>query len=161
LWQVCDQLRRNGSCAAATIVTTLMECIVMRKSSLLPATLCAALIFSGAASSHEVTSVQRRASAHPISTLWVGFAVAPNGRVFQSSENVYEDSARQYAKTECELKVGRTCRAIAVPQAWNVSVVVCARDAFVAGVPEGSATPLANTKADNAGAQDCAETYSY
>ncbi len=133
----------------------------MRNSSFLWAALLAGLIPGWAALSDEVTPFQQRARANPVSTVWVGFAVAPNGRVFQSSENLYENSARENAKAECEQNAGRTCRAIAVPQNWNVSVVVCNGGSFVAGTQAGSARPLAITKAENEGIYSCQETFTY
>ena len=58
-------------------------------------------------------------------TWWVGFAVSPGGRVFHSAIGLREGDARQFAKTECEEETGRTCRAIAVPNDWNVTAVRC------------------------------------
>lgn len=93
-------------------------------------------------------------------TTWVGFAVSPNGRLFRTSPNPSESQARARARRECEDIVGRTCRAIAVPQSWNVSAVICSSgDAFVAGVGSGSATPLALERAFRGGGYGCTEIF--
>jgi hypothetical protein len=136
----------------------------MRKFSAPLLALCASLIPAGASFASEVTPVQQLPRQEPVSanrTQWIGFAVSPNGRVFQSDADLSEGNARQIARTECEENTARTCRAIAVPYSWSVSVVVCSGDSFVAGVQEGSAKALAVSKADNEGVSRCRETFTY
>src|SRR4051812_23132146 len=57
----------------------------------------------------------------PSGTQWVGLAASPNGRVFQSN-GFTESGARSAIKSQCEQTSGRTCRAIAVPDQWDVVV---------------------------------------
>ncbi len=81
---------------------------------------------------------------------WVGFAVSPTGRVF-TQPSAEEDRARVFARRECEGATETKCSAIAVPKSWKVAAAQCGRTAFIAGVPFGSALPLARQKALAAG----------
>lgn len=123
--------------------------------------LCIGLPLAGSTFAEEVTPGQRYAKATPTPTVWIGFAAAPNGRVFQSDEVRFEGTAREQAKSECEETTGRTCNAIAVPQGWRVSVVKCNGGSFVGGSREGFARDVAKDKAREKGAFGCEETYNY
>jgi len=119
--------------------------------------LVATMFFAtGSANAEELTPP----SAPPAfyQTIWIGFAAGYGGHAFRGAENPNEDVARAIAKNECEANVGRTCRAIAVPAGWSVSIVECNDyQAYVAGtIPGvGSAYNLALQKAQYAGSFGC------
>lgn len=81
-------------------------------------------------------------------TSWVGLAVSPNGRVFQSESFNSEESARTSARRECEQTSGWTCRdTMSVPDFWAVSVLRCGNQNFLGGSTEGMAYSIALAKA--------------
>jgi len=94
---------------------------------------------------------------------WMGFAVSPTGKIFKDGPSKKETWARAAAKNECENSTSRTCRALSVSSTWNVSVVVCRGDAFIAGGGNWEkAHNLALQKAaGNGHGPDCEETYTY
>jgi hypothetical protein len=105
------------------------------------------LIPSGVSFAGEVTAKLSPTPTIPTSpTQWLGFAVSTNGRVFESNQDSSEGTARQKAKGECEETSGRTCKAIAVPQDWSVSVVVCNGRYFVGGSANATARDVAEAK---------------
>ena len=132
----------------------------MRKSSALAAALFIGLIPSGVTFAGEVTAKLSPTPTIPTSpTQWLGFAVSTNGRVFESDQDSSEGTARQKAKGECEETSGRTCKAIAVPQDWSVSVVVCNGRYFVGGSANATARDVAEGKASDNGLSGCKETF--
>jgi hypothetical protein len=106
-------------------------------------------------------------SINSTSSMWLGFAVSPNRRVFKSDPNVAEIAARNAAKNECEATTIRTCNAIAVPEAADVAAVGCTyngrSNSFVGGSAQDAQLRIALNKANDAGFPDssCIEFYTY
>jgi hypothetical protein len=89
------------------------------------------------------------------STVWKGAAVSRDGRSFTLLRND-ELEARRDAKFVCEQASGSSCRAIAVPNWWDLSTAECAgrgklKDAFVGGSAMGEEESVALRKAVTAG----------
>ena len=118
------------------------------------------LIPGGVTFAEELTAKLSPTPTIPTSpTQWLGFAVSTNGRVFKSDQDSSEGTARQKARGECEETSGRTCNAIAVPEDWSVSVVVCRGRYFIGGSANASARDVAEDKADDVGLSGCKETF--
>ena len=119
------------------------------------------------ASADEVTqaSIARPAS----SVEWVGFAVAPNGRVFKSDPVQREGVARNSANDECAQATLRSCAAIAVFASTDVIAVSCSSGRKTGGyiggsnIDMGAARWLAFDKAKKAGfdESDCSIVFTY
>ncbi len=100
---------------------------------------------------------------------WIGFAVSPTGRAFQSDLYGSESGARSQARQECETATVRTCSAIAVQPQTDVIVVHCRNGRIQGGYLGGSnqgyggAEWIALDKARQAGfsSYDCNEVYRY
>ena len=84
-------------------------------------------------------------------TWWIGFAVSPNGRVFQSNRFESEALARALAAGECEHTSLHTCSAIAVVPEADVVAVKCGNKTFIGGSTQGKAEDIARGKALDAG----------
>src|SRR5919204_72236 len=85
---------------------------------------------------------------------WIGFAVSPDRRAFQSDAQVgsnAETIARNEARNECELATGQKCRAISVVESADVSAVGCTykghSGAFLGGSTSGKERQIALNKA--------------
>ena len=96
----------------------------MYSGSILAAVVLLSVTVPGLVSAAEVTS-QPQSNRIVSSTGWMGFAVSPNRRVFQSEALASETAARNAAKNECETTTLRTCKAIAVTEKADVSAVGC------------------------------------
>ena len=87
-------------------------------------------------------------------SLWLGFAVSPNRRVFKSEPQQGEIGARNIAKKECETTL-RTCSVIAVPEGTDVSAVGCTyrgrSNSFLGGSAVNTQTQIALGKAKEKG----------
>lgn len=102
-----------------------------------------------------------------VGTMWLGFAVSPNQRVFMSEGQRAETAASNAAKNECESTTLRTCNVIAVPEAADVSAVGCSyggrSKSFLGGSTQAAQKRIALDKANREGYPDssCAEFYIY
>ncbi len=100
-------------------------------------------------------------------TQWVGFAAAPDHRVFQSAAQRNETAARNEALQECQSKSQRTCSGIAVTSQADVIAIGCNDgnqvNAFVGGSTQGNAMEVALGKAKAAGfsANSCKQIFNY
>ena len=101
---------------------------------------------------------------------WVGFAVSPNRRAFQSESRVgdnAERNARNEARNECEQATQRTCYAIAVTEMADVAGVGCTyggkSNAFLGGSTESNEQRIALDKANREGFPNysCVEFFRY
>jgi hypothetical protein len=99
-------------------------------------------------------------------TLWVGVAVSPTGRVFQSHGSS-ETRTRYEARSECENTAGYTCQAIAVPWHWDVVALLCQaggrKGGYVGGSGIGNPQAVAYDRAYRAGFNpgECTAIYVY
>jgi hypothetical protein len=89
-------------------------------------------------------------------TKWIGVAAAPNGEVFEVSDQTGEYTARAAAKYGCEQATGRTCYAISVPMTRDVVAITCTRPGrspmpLVGGSGQNAALDVALGKAVKAG----------
>ncbi len=135
---------------------------------LLLLTICAAAMCVTSALAGEVTPGQgiNVRTSNSDQTNWVGFAVSPSHRVFQSERNRNEDLARNQALRECQELTQRSCSGIAVTHQAEVVAIGCIdnnnqTNAFLGGSTQGSAMEVALQKARSAGfsRQNCHEIY--
>jgi hypothetical protein len=139
----------------------------MNSRSLLAGAVAVAFMLPCLVSAEEVTPGGSRGSISSTSSMWLGFAVSPNRRVFKSGANVAEMAARNAAKSECEATTLRTCNVIAVPEAADVAAVGCTyngrSNSFVGGSAQDAQLRVALNKANEAGYPDssCVEIYNY
>lgn len=100
-----------------------------------------------------------------VGTMWLGFAVSPNQRVFMSEAQRAETAAHNAAKNECEKTTLRTCNVIAVPDTTDVSAVGCSyggkSKSFLGGSTQAAQKRIALDKANREGYPDssCVEFY--
>ena len=133
----------------------------MHSGSIFAAAVLLSVLVPGLVSAAEVTA-QPPSNRIASSTGWVGFAVSPNQRVFKSEALTSEAAASNAAKDECETTTLRTCKAIAVTENADVSVVGCSfrgrSESFLAA-QKGIALDKANQQgfADSS----CVEFYTF
>jgi hypothetical protein len=101
-------------------------------------------------------------------TNWHGVAASPDRRVFEVTNRRSEVGARNAAKSACELASGSTCKAIAVPIAWDVVVMSCKHIgrppvSVVGASGRGLAIDVTLAKAYDVGFRpsSCVQVYSY
>jgi hypothetical protein len=140
----------------------------MYSGSILAAAAVVLTLIPSLVSAEEVTPQSRGGGIKGnSSTTWLGFAVSPNRRVFKSPGLQGEASARNSARSECEVTTLRTCSAIAVPESADVAVVGCTyngrSDSFVGGSAQNLEMQIALGKASDKGfpASSCVEIYTY
>ena len=135
----------------------------MSKSLLSDLAAALLVVCSSMAGASEVSSPAQWSRPQARGADWVGFAVSPRGHVFKTDSTYYgEVDAQSAAKSECENNRGYSCQVIAVPVAWNVSVVRCVNGSYVAGVHSGTAFDYAAYRAQQSGLSGpCTEIYSY
>jgi hypothetical protein len=156
----------------------LKEGNVMNRCSILAATAIAlSVMLPSILSAAEVTPATPAATARStqrpevVNRLgWIGFAVSPNRRAFQSESKVgdnAERNVRNEARNECERATQRTCYAIAVTEMADVSGVGCTyrgkSNAFLGGSSESNEQRIALDKANREGfpASSCVEFFRY
>jgi hypothetical protein len=104
-------------------------------------------------------------SINSTGSMWIGFAVSPNRRVFKSEANQAETSARDAAKKECEATTLRSCKVIAVPAVADVSAVSCTykgrSESFLGASTQDAQKRIALDKANSEGFPDssCVEFF--
>ena len=104
-----------------------------RWTFLISMALVAILLMGGDAWVAEVTP----APPPSMHSQWIGFAVSPNGRVFQSNQFDNEARARAVAAGECEHTSLHTCSSIAVVPEADVVAVKCGNKTFLGGLDAG------------------------
>jgi hypothetical protein len=140
----------------------------MYSGSILAGAVVVAFMIPSLVSAEEVTPQSRsNRTVLTTSSMWLGFAVSPNRRVFKSEANQGEMGARNAAKNECETTTLRTCNVIAVPEMADVSAIGCSysgrSNSFLGGSRQDYEKRIALDKANREGFPDssCVEFYTY
>jgi hypothetical protein len=141
---------------------------VMYACSILAGAVVLSFMIPSLVSAEEVTPQTRsNRIVNTTSTMWLGFAVSPNRRVFKSESQQGEAGARNAAKNECETTTLRTCYVIAVPEMTDVSAIGCTYNgrskSFLGGSRQDVQKRIALDKANNEGFPNssCVEFYTY
>jgi len=132
-------------------------------------TFAAILVMSTASFAAEEVEPYYQRNNHTLApdVHWVGVAASPNGRIFKSEDNATEAAAKTDALNTCEHDTARTCRVFAVPEDWDVVVLMCTSgkltDVFLGGSYSGSQDYIANNKALAGGydTDDCRAIYRF